>query len=265
MWPESYYSTLLWECARYSNVTRARIQFPTLKIREHRFNRHTVQTSHYFVAVNVMKPVEQYCRCLVSGHLCGKADTQRWYKGGASTPLRSFTLGSLLLKDEVPVLDFHAYQQVGQQTSLTCVWNQHHSESYITFQPGSFCLGQCRPWTPIWRQIWNPIYRRTTSTEVNVKISFSSCKFMQKKLKASSQTYPNPQRNPAPGKNIPLSDFLTKKDTIEVIPIFTPRGTLHLAVPLDACTGKICTILYLLVLYYRYLLSDWRACALRAR
>ena len=122
MWPESYYSTLLRECARYSNVTRARIQFPTLKIREHRFNRHTVQTSHYFVAVNVMKPVEQYCRCLVSGHLCGKADTQRWYKGGASTPLRSFTLGSLLLKDEVPVLDFHAYQQVGQQTYMWHVY-----------------------------------------------------------------------------------------------------------------------------------------------
>ena len=77
-----------------------------------------------------MRPVEQYCRCFVSGHLCGKADTQRWYKGGASTPLRSFTLGSLLLKDEVPVLDFHAYQQVGQQTSVTCVSNQHHSESF---------------------------------------------------------------------------------------------------------------------------------------
>ena len=76
---------------------------------------------------------------------------------------------------------------------------------------------------------------------------------MQKRLRASSQTYPHPQRNRAPGKNISLSDFLTK-DTIEVIPIFTPRGTLHLAVPLDACTGKMCTILYLLVFYYRCLL-----------
>ena len=73
----------------------------------------------------------------------------------------------------------------------------HNTESYITFQPGSFCLGQCRPWTPIWRQIWNPIYRRTTSTEVIVKISISSCGFMQKRLRASSQTFPHPQRNHA--------------------------------------------------------------------
>ena len=83
------------------------------------------------------------------------------------------------------------------------IYDLHNTESYITFQPGSFCVptfgGQCRPWTPIWRQIWNPIYRRTTSTKVNVKISFFSCGFMQKRLRASSQTYPHPQRNPAPG------------------------------------------------------------------
>ena len=125
----------------------------------------------------------------------------------------------------------------------------HHTESYITFQPGSFCVptfgGQCRPWTPIWRQIWNPIYRRTTSTEVNVKSASPlvvPCKRgWEPHLKSTLQ-----KRNRAPGKNNSLSDFLTK-DTIEVIPIFTPRGTLHLAVPLDACTGKMCPILYLLV------------------
>ena len=47
--------------------------------------------------------------------------------------------------------------------------------------------------------------------------------------------------------------FSYKKRYNRSYPIFTPRGTLHLVVPLDACTGKICTILYLLLLYYRCL------------
>ena len=39
----------------------------------------------------------------------------RWYKGQAETLLRTFTLGSLLLKDEVPVPGFHLCQQVRHQ------------------------------------------------------------------------------------------------------------------------------------------------------
>ena len=39
-------------------------------------------------------------------------ERQRWYKE-PETLLTAFTLGSLLLKDEVPVPDFHLGKQVG--------------------------------------------------------------------------------------------------------------------------------------------------------
>ena len=78
------------------------------------------------------------------------------------------------------------------------IYDLHNTESYINFQPSSFCVptfgGQCRPWTPIWRQIWNPIYRRTTSTEVNVKISFLW--FRAKEVEGLISNLPSPPEEP---------------------------------------------------------------------
>ena len=60
----------------------------------------------------------------------------RWYKGQAETLLRTFTLGSLLLKDEVPVPGFHLCQQVRHQH---CLW--YHKAASTDYEINFFLRG----------------------------------------------------------------------------------------------------------------------------